>query len=886
MISKLIPLLIGCGVILASSVSAGPAVTWELQTPSDSGYLTNSAIDGLNFADRIWLATGKGLNVSADAGISWARMNIATGLISENISALYAQEGRMWIGSSHMGVISGQNFTLSDGVSYSDDTGKTWTQVNFGSSGLNIPYVWGGDRVVYDVTGLVDTTSEGRINHWLWFGSFAGGLLASQDNGDSWRRVYASIDDSIQYNTTTEAPSYRNLLFSCAADKSHPDSVFLWAGTAGGVFQYVHVPKREKFGVKSPAALDFCDTCTVAGGTPLFIGGHKAFSRGRTVGGPFISRFDYDGLPGTTITAVASAFGKVFVGTADDNGASTGLAVSTDIGDSFVASSLPHINDSTHNISDILRMGDRLYLAEEASGLMVSSDSGANWSRLLIDSSNAGLAINKVNAVNRYEDFLAVGTDTGVSFLRLRADGSIIDRTNFPFGEGDSSASRVIRIRPQVMTDSLGGLDSVAFWTAHRPLTGPGTPMVGRLKANIDTTIADTTTPPDGLPDTVVTLTGTWQKLQVGAITFDVNFVGDTAFAVGSEGLRYSTNGRNPSVIFSLYDSLDAGVSMDGDTIRVMEVRGDTVVVGSDNALAISPNGAQSFRMFVPSFDTLKADVVVNFTALNTADFENEEYGLTGDFMPALAVQPMSSGPARVWASGRPVSFGTNGISVGRYVTDSLGNERMKWKEMYRGDYAWNFAFKDSLVFAAANVGLLRHKMPEPYSIAGDTLQEWDTVALVNGDGVSLVNPGSAVYAVEVVDSFLWVGTDDGTVRLNLGALTGQLYTVVDSTTPKDQVYAFPVPFSPQEGQVLDFHFVVPSDGNVTLEIYDFAMNLVARPIDNVFYAAGIYPNNDGQGRTWDGKNGKGDVAAVGVYYFRVTMASGEERWGKLVVIP
>jgi flagellar hook assembly protein FlgD len=113
-----------------------------------------------------------------------------------------------------------------------------------------------------------------------------------------------------------------------------------------------------------------------------------------------------------------------------------------------------------------------------------------------------------------------------------------------------------------------------------------------------------------------------------------------------------------------------------------------------------------------------------------------------------------------------------------------------------------------------------------------------------------------------------------------------ELFQHVDSTTSDDEVYAFPVPFSPLRGQQVDFHFVVEEAGNVTLEIYDFAMNLVARPIDGVYYTPGIYPGEGRQGITWDGRNGNGDNVAVGVYYFRVDLPSGESRWGKLAVIP
>ena len=87
-------------------------------------------------------------------------------------------------------------------------------------------------------------------------------------------------------------------------------------------------------------------------------------------------------------------------------------------------------------------------------------------------------------------------------------------------------------------------------------------------------------------------------------------------------------------------------------------------------------------------------------------------------------------------------------------------------------------------------------------------------------------------------------------------------------------------------GGEVDFRFVVDQDANVTVEVYDFAMNQVARPIDNVFYPAGHYPNGGYPRVTWDGRNGDGELVAVGVYYFRVEYSTGDVRWGKLAVIP
>jgi hypothetical protein len=36
----------------------------------------------------------------------------------------------------------------------------------------------------------------------------------------------------------------------------------------------------------------------------------------------------------------------------------------------------------------------------------------------------------------------------------------------------------------------------------------------------------------------------------------------------------------------------------------------------------------------------------------------------------------------------------------------------------------------------------------------------------------------------------------------------------------------------------------------------------------------------------WDGRNGKGDLVAVGSYAFTIEYSNGDIHWGKLAVIP
>ncbi len=231
----------------------------------------------------------------------------------------------------------------------------------------------------------------------------------------------------------------------------------------------------------------------------------------------------------------------------------------------------------------------------------------------------------------------------------------------------------------------------------------------------------------------------------------------------------------------------------------------------------------------------------------------------------------------------RPAYGGSQGISVGVVIPDTTEQGvtyDRRWESVYRDNFAWNFAFNGDSVFAAADTsGLLFNHQ--------DTGLTWDTIPLVDSFGVPLVLPGAPVYAVEVIDNFLWVGSGDRTLRLDLSDLTVDLALyVIDSAASAGEVYAFPVPFSHSRDLGVDFHFTVEQEAEITLEVYDFAMNLVTRVIDNQRFSPGIYPASGGQRRTWDGRNDRGDEVAVGMYYFKVEYSTGEMRWGKVAVIP
>ncbi len=847
---------------------ASPATSFALP---DTGYMSNAVFDIIEHNGAVWCITGEGVMFTDDDGETWYSYSAENGLEGTSASALLSipiggGNNRIWVATSHEELAGEVLYSLSDGVQYSDNDGNLWTQINFGPDGLDIPYVWGVDRTIFDITGHFDENDPD--DDWMFFTAFAGGFLASRDGGMSWRRIFPTAGDSVQFYRAGVAPSYRNRAFSCVADTSHADSLFVWTGTAGGFFQYIYATPREKIFSEWISRIVPCDSCPCDGcddSNFVYYGGNAGFSRGTKIGGPYISRFEDDGLPGQSVVSLIDFGGKLFAGTINPlDSSGTGLAVSEDFGETFAASASFTETGANKRILDFAAMGDRLYMAAEESGLWVTADTGVNWAPVVFDAPDlpAGNRRNVVHALNVWGDTLRLGTDSGLVNLFLSPLG-IIDSSRFTvFPETDSSSAQIVRIK----TQTFAGGDVI--WTAHRPLTPEGTPMVGR---SADRGV-------------------TFDSLQVTAVTYDFAFFGDTAFVVGEEGIRFSPDGTNPGRVddWILHiREISGGVVVDSliaDTLTTMVVLGDTVFIGTNDGYAVSYNRGETYDIRRTNTDTLKADAVLHYTY--SID------GLLGNFIPEIGVQYLPDTLARVWISNRPADFGDYGISVGRIdmairqITDTTGaviDEDTiyiyNWDAVY-DDFAWNFAFNGDTVFAATDGGLIYASSDS--LIAG--FHDWDTLRLTDIDGVPLVLEGSPVYAAAVVGSYLWVGTSDRTIRVDLTNYDDQTpYFVVD---PADEVYAFPVPFSHSIDPAVDFHFVVKEPTNVTIEIYDFAMNLVRRVADNQAFLPGTYPTVGGGRPTWDGRNGKGDLVAVGVYYFKVEYSTGEVRWGKLAVIP
>jgi hypothetical protein len=308
-----------------------------------------------------------------------------------------------------------------------------------------------------------------------------------------------------------------------------------------------------------------------------------------------------------------------------------------------------------------------------------------------------------------------------------------------------------------------------------------------------------------------------------------------------------------------------------------------TLWVGTDSLLARSLDKGISWAVVFSNPDPVDFDLLEFFRYrdddTSIAGFEQ----LSGNFITAIGFQP--GGRGAIWAATQATGqgrFANTFIGAGEKDGLSVTRDAGKtWSVPLTGHQVWNFAFDGAIVWAASSQGLLR---------SPNNGVTWDTLDhFVDPESGAVIDSTVEVFAVEIVGNEVWVGTENGMVILDRNAnliSVRRTFKEVAESEPGSEggVYATPVPFSPNiSSGGIRFHYVPPVSGPVTIRIYDYANNLVKTVTDAAQREGGRqYDESD----TWDGRNGAGDVVAVGTYFFVIEYSGGDTHWGKLVVIP
>lgn len=850
--------------LISIPVSASALVMWSLDEPYEGkGIPDNTVIDIITHKGAVWMATGHGLSYLYFGDNIWYKYDSTNGLVSQDVSAIYSDSINevLWVATNRIDSVG----VYGDGLSFTQNEGMDWdTMMVNGTVGY--------DYIVFDITGL---------DSLIFCASKKGGLLGSFDYGQSWRNIYASRNDSISHNSDLPEFPLSNRYFSAVLDTLHQDSLILWAGTAAGLMRYVYAPAYAK-----PSSDYILDIASADG--YVFICGDRGLTRLKFVDvgvstyfEEYHSSFVDDGLPGIAVTTAYGFGERLFVGTLDSlgreyvvdtiansdttfdttdviyirYGEGAGFAISDDNGLTFHTnfSGLDSLSGENRYPEEFASIEYHLFMAAHEAGLYMSSDTGGTWQKVYVDTLDTTLANgrNIVHSVAADSLNLWVGTDSGLVLLYFDSLGTIDSLKNFVFEDSDTSGARSYQTGIQKYTDTLGNVDSAAVWTVNHPIDT----AVGTYSVYYSMDYGTTWNTAPGY------LTTDFPYYDIGFINNIIYLVGEDKFTLSLERIYWL-----PYPAELIKDSVDIILNFRKEDINCFAAVNDTIYIGAESGFAISPPRPSDARWHIvtANYDPTRHDKVSNYRYPH----------LSGNFVNVLGVQYLPEGQSRIWASTRWAdSLQRDGIS-------SSTLDGLNWEIMHTDVQSWNFAFNGPHVFAATSSGLLH---------SPDTGLTWDTLT-ISGIQVSSdppvdyrISPGTQVIAVEVIGDTLWVGTDDGAAKISLADL-GQpgweIYRVYDAS-PIVYAYAYPVPFSHAEDDAVTFHYPVPEGANVSIEVFDFTMDLVRTVIDYQFRGEGIYTSD-----RWDGLNGRGEPVAIGMYYFKISLSTGENYWGKLAIVP
>ena len=359
----------------------------------------------------------------------------------------------------------------------------------------------------------------------------------------------------------------------------------------------------------------------------------------------------------------------------------------------------------------------------------------------------------------------------------------------------------------------------------------------------------------------------TWEPFLPGGADEIVFFAGDTV-ADSLRAVADSLASANADIddIAQLHTAADslASQSFLHRTFAVIAY-GDTVWIGTSSGIAFTFDGGQHWQ-----------NAKVRLGAEGTPIPGHP----AGNWVVALERQTLPDGTTAIWAGTNTTTAPgqTQAISVSR----DLGQT---WSHT-GPTFAWDFAFTPNFVWAGTDQGLLAS--PDP-TLPTDSERVWDTIEVVDGQPLTGTFAGLAG-----VGDVLWVGADQGLGRSEDEGSTWRIIRDLVRTRTIDEgtfvsaggvpdstalAYAAPNPFAPSR-ETATIVFSLSRDAAVSVAIYDFASGLVRDLAADAPFAGGVDHRI-----LWDGLDQGGQLVANGTYFYRIALNTGQQAFGRIVVL-
>ena len=292
---------------------------------------------------------------------------------------------------------------------------------------------------------------------------------------------------------------------------------------------------------------------------------------------------------------------------------------------------------------------------------------------------------------------------------------------------------------------------------------------------------------------------------------------------------------------------------------------GDTVWIGTSSGIAFTFDGGQRWQ-----------NAKVRLGAEGTPLLGHP----AGNWVVALERQVLPDGTAAIWAGTNTTTLPgqTQAISVSR----DLGQT---WSHT-GPTFAWDFAFTPNFVWAGTDQGLLASPNP---TLPTDSERVWDTIDVVDGQPLTGTFVGLATMG-----KVLWAGAEHGLGRSEDEGSTWRVIRDLVRTRSLDEgtfvsaggvpdstalAYAAPNPFAPSR-ETTTIVFSLSQDAEVSVVIYDFASGLVRDLATDAPFIGGVDHRI-----LWDGLDQDGQLVANGTYFYRIALNTGQQAFGRVVVL-
>lgn len=323
---------------------------------------------------------------------------------------------------------------------------------------------------------------------------------------------------------------------------------------------------------------------------------------------------------------------------------------------------------------------------------------------------------------------------------------------------------------------------------------------------------------------------------------------------------------------------------------RIDSIKWNRVVLPPDNLTSIKPsdtlnfyfdprrnNNFLAFAVLAIDSDTIwcgtaggvnkSTDGGISWIKFNR---QNQDKPILGNWVITIKAQK-HNGRMFIWTTNWKAESPEEEYGIS-YTSDGGAT----WNNLLKGIKAYDFAFKDSIVYIATENGIYR---------TYDYGKNFYRTSLIVDETTRQILTSSSAYTVDVLGDYVFVGTGDGLAATidNLQTPFGTIWKIFrkyEQIGTSTKSYAYPNPFSPSNEYIRIHYSTSGRDAQVSIEIFDFGMNRVRTIIQNAFRSGQIEHDD-----FWEGKDDNGKDVANGVYFYRIRVNDDDPLWGKIIVL-